>query len=167
MLTHRNPWYSGPVSITHTSTVQTKRMTEQSTISSVGRRWRRKPIACQFCRSRKILCSRQFPCSNCTVRGILCESVHEPQARAATSSRRKNGDGPSQREPDLLLPGQPEHGSDSGVSMDVLTWSANTQSDRVLPSTLEGISDAVGLASSIKEIEEVRDIQSIQECFAD
>lgn len=34
---------------------------------------RSRPISCHFCRSRKLRCSRQFPCVNCTSRGIACQ----------------------------------------------------------------------------------------------
>ncbi|KAG5970120.1 hypothetical protein E4U55_001839, partial [Claviceps digitariae] len=45
----------------------------------MGRKWRQRPIACQSCRRRKIRCSREFPCSNCTSRGIKCIQFYEPQ----------------------------------------------------------------------------------------
>ncbi|EED13802.1 conserved hypothetical protein [Talaromyces stipitatus ATCC 10500] len=32
-----------------------------------------RPVSCRFCRSRKLLCSREAPCSNCVSRGIVCE----------------------------------------------------------------------------------------------
>ncbi|CAM1509305.1 Fc.00g030440.m01.CDS01 [Cosmosporella sp. VM-42] len=38
----------------------------------MGRQPRQRPISCQFCRVRKLRCSRQFPCSNCTSRGVPC-----------------------------------------------------------------------------------------------
>ncbi|KAJ5579790.1 uncharacterized protein N7459_005775 [Penicillium hispanicum] len=34
---------------------------------------RSRPVSCLFCRSRKLRCSRQFPCPNCTSRGIACQ----------------------------------------------------------------------------------------------
>ncbi|KAL2841581.1 hypothetical protein BJY01DRAFT_257013 [Aspergillus pseudoustus] len=34
---------------------------------------RKRPVSCHFCRSRKLRCSRRFPCPNCTSRGIPCE----------------------------------------------------------------------------------------------
>ncbi|CAG8254828.1 unnamed protein product [Penicillium salamii] len=34
---------------------------------------RSRPVSCHFCRSRKLKCSRQFPCSNCTSRGTACQ----------------------------------------------------------------------------------------------
>jgi hypothetical protein len=46
----------------------------------MGRQWRQRPIACQSCRRRKIRCSRQFPCSNCTSRGLQCVQFYEPLA---------------------------------------------------------------------------------------
>jgi len=34
---------------------------------------RQQPVSCRFCRSRKLRCNRQAPCSNCLSRGIRCE----------------------------------------------------------------------------------------------
>ncbi|KAJ5748751.1 uncharacterized protein N7511_010447 [Penicillium nucicola] len=34
---------------------------------------RSRPVSCHFCRKRKLKCSRQFPCSNCTSRGKECQ----------------------------------------------------------------------------------------------
>lgn len=34
---------------------------------------RQRPVACTFCRTRKLRCNRSFPCSSCTTRGLLCE----------------------------------------------------------------------------------------------
>ncbi|KAI4160851.1 MAG: hypothetical protein LQ342_005376 [Letrouitia transgressa] len=34
---------------------------------------RQRPVSCRFCRSRKLRCSRETPCSNCVSRGIQCE----------------------------------------------------------------------------------------------
>lgn len=34
---------------------------------------RQRPVSCRFCRTRKLRCSRDFPCSNCVSRGIQCE----------------------------------------------------------------------------------------------
>ncbi|KAK7439294.1 hypothetical protein Landi51_11271 [Colletotrichum acutatum] len=35
-------------------------------------RRRSKAISCELCRARKLRCNRQFPCSNCTARGVKC-----------------------------------------------------------------------------------------------
>lgn len=46
---------------------------------------RLRPVSCHFCRSRKLRCSRQLPCSNCISRGIDCglysplASIDKPQ----------------------------------------------------------------------------------------
>ncbi|TVY73203.1 putative transcription factor lepB [Lachnellula suecica] len=34
---------------------------------------RQQPISCRSCRSRKLRCNREFPCSNCVSRGFTCE----------------------------------------------------------------------------------------------
>jgi hypothetical protein len=39
---------------------------------------RQRPVSCHFCRTRKLRCSRQFPCPNCTTRGINCQ-LHTSQ----------------------------------------------------------------------------------------
>ena len=33
---------------------------------------RQRPVSCRFCRSRKLRCSRESPCSSCVSRGIQC-----------------------------------------------------------------------------------------------
>ncbi|KAH7176769.1 hypothetical protein EDB81DRAFT_773544 [Dactylonectria macrodidyma] len=47
----------------------------------MARQQRKRQISCHFCRMRKLRCNREFPCSNCTSRGVACP---EPQ-HAATS----------------------------------------------------------------------------------
>lgn len=49
----------------------------------MGRQPRQRPISCHLCRVRKLRCSRQFPCSNCTSRGVVCQ--HEGVAVAAAA----------------------------------------------------------------------------------
>jgi len=34
---------------------------------------RQQPISCRSCRSRKLRCNRELPCSNCVSRGVSCE----------------------------------------------------------------------------------------------
>ncbi|KAJ5633691.1 hypothetical protein N7528_001533 [Penicillium herquei] len=50
---------------------------------NLSRSTRSRPVSCLFCRSRKLRCSRKFPCPNCTSRGLSCQ-LDEP----ATSSSR-------------------------------------------------------------------------------
>ena len=45
---------------------------------------RQRPISCRFCRSRKLRCSRESPCSNCVSRGIQC--VLDYPVESASSS---------------------------------------------------------------------------------
>lgn len=54
---------------------------------------RQKPVSCRFCRSRKLRCSRENPCSNCAVRGIRCELEYPAEQSPAT---------PTASEPELL-----------------------------------------------------------------
>ncbi|KAI5457588.1 hypothetical protein BGZ63DRAFT_363984 [Mariannaea sp. PMI_226] len=44
-------------------------------------------LSCQLCRVRKLRCSREFPCSNCTARGVQCSAINRPvqQHQAAGS----------------------------------------------------------------------------------
>lgn len=53
---------------------------------------RSRPVSCHFCRSRKLKCSRQFPCDNCTSRAIAC---HLYPAESRPSSIQDRFDGPS------------------------------------------------------------------------
>ncbi|KND92531.1 hypothetical protein TOPH_02611 [Tolypocladium ophioglossoides CBS 100239] len=43
---------------------------------------RQRPISCTLCRVRKLRCSRVFPCSNCTSRGVVCQHDGVPQGAA-------------------------------------------------------------------------------------
>ena len=55
----------------------------------MGRQPRQRPISCTLCRVRKLRCSRVFPCSNCTSRGVACQHdgiTHEPRAAAAAAA---------------------------------------------------------------------------------
>ncbi|KAJ5724648.1 hypothetical protein N7493_006376 [Penicillium malachiteum] len=40
---------------------------------NLSRSTRSRPVSCLFCRSRKLRCSRKFPCPNCTSRGLACQ----------------------------------------------------------------------------------------------
>ncbi|PVH87146.1 hypothetical protein DL98DRAFT_544932 [Cadophora sp. DSE1049] len=44
----------------------------------------KRPVSCLFCRSRKLRCTREFPCSNCVERGISCQL--RPPTQNSTSS---------------------------------------------------------------------------------
>jgi hypothetical protein len=49
---------------------------------------RQRPVSCRFCRSRKLRCNRESPCSNCVSRGVTCElenAVRPPSEAASTS----------------------------------------------------------------------------------
>lgn len=41
--------------------------------TAMARQPRQRPVSCTFCRTRKLRCNRQYPCSNCTSRGVICE----------------------------------------------------------------------------------------------
>ncbi|KID90675.1 Fungal transcriptional regulatory protein [Metarhizium guizhouense ARSEF 977] len=54
----------------------------------MGRQPRQRPISCTLCRVRKLRCSRVFPCSNCTSRGVVCQHEGTPQdATVASQSK--------------------------------------------------------------------------------
>ncbi|OAP58957.1 hypothetical protein AYL99_06254 [Fonsecaea erecta] len=44
------------------------------------KRPRQDPVSCQFCRSKKLKCNRQQPCSNCASRGLACDAKVAPYA---------------------------------------------------------------------------------------
>ncbi|KAH7160596.1 hypothetical protein EDB81DRAFT_319869 [Dactylonectria macrodidyma] len=44
----------------------------------MGRQPRQRPVSCHFCRVRKLRCSRVFPCTNCTSRGLPCPEALDP-----------------------------------------------------------------------------------------
>lgn len=54
---------------------------------------RKRPVSCHFCRVRKLRCSRQFPCTNCTTRGHSCQL--EPPQPSLIPSESSIGDNPS------------------------------------------------------------------------
>ncbi|EXJ59621.1 hypothetical protein A1O7_03767 [Cladophialophora yegresii CBS 114405] len=45
------------------------------------KRPRQDPVSCQFCRSKKLKCNRQSPCSNCASRGLPCDGDSASNAR--------------------------------------------------------------------------------------
>jgi hypothetical protein len=47
---------------------------------------RQRPVSCRFCRSRKLRCNRESPCSNCVSRGVTCESENAVQPPSGTAS---------------------------------------------------------------------------------
>jgi hypothetical protein len=76
----------------------------------MGRQPRQRPVSCHFCRVRKLRCSREFPCSNCTSRGVQCQSQDPPRLTPAVTTTAsvsrpiaKRGDAPpTDREADIL-----------------------------------------------------------------
>jgi hypothetical protein len=49
---------------------------------------RQRPVSCRFCRSRKLRCNRESPCSNCVSRGVACEleNIVRPPSGVTSSS---------------------------------------------------------------------------------
>ena len=56
-----------------------------------GRMTRQRPVSCHFCRSRKLRCSREFPCENCSTRGINCQlEVSQPSQPSGEKRKRQS-----------------------------------------------------------------------------
>lgn len=73
----------------------------------MGRQPRQRPVSCHFCRVRKLRCSRDFPCSNCTSRGVPCREPQDPPRASAPAQRpiaKKTaaGAGEKEKETDIL-----------------------------------------------------------------
>lgn len=49
---------------------------------------RHRPVSCHFCRTRKLRCSRLFPCPNCTTRGLNCQ-LHSSKPLATNPRNKK------------------------------------------------------------------------------
>lgn len=62
-----------------------KKTHRNSTTEAMGRQPRQRPVSCNFCRVRKLRCSREFPCSNCTSRGVQCQAQDPPRATGPSS----------------------------------------------------------------------------------
>ncbi|PWY63610.1 hypothetical protein BO83DRAFT_411800 [Aspergillus eucalypticola CBS 122712] len=52
---------------------------------------RLRPVSCHFCRSRKLRCSRQLPCSNCISRGIDCGLYSAPASSDSPHNNDSHG----------------------------------------------------------------------------
>lgn len=48
---------------------------------------RSRPVSCHFCRLRKLKCSREFPCTNCTSRGKTCQLYPTPPLPVSPQSQ--------------------------------------------------------------------------------
>lgn len=48
------------------------------------KRPRQDPVSCLFCRSKKLKCDRQQPCSNCATRGLPCNGQVQPRRENAS-----------------------------------------------------------------------------------
>lgn len=45
---------------------------------------RQRPVSCHFCRTRKLRCDRESPCSNCSARGVTCH-LYAPDTKPDAS----------------------------------------------------------------------------------
>lgn len=59
-------------------------------MAQVEQNTRSRPLSCLFCRSRQLRCSRQFPCPNCTSRGITCELDAHTASSISSSTEDKS-----------------------------------------------------------------------------
>ncbi|KAB8204827.1 hypothetical protein BDV34DRAFT_196715 [Aspergillus parasiticus] len=87
------------------------------------RRRRQLPVSCQLCRSMKLKCSRDQPCSNCASRGVTCERAYrvEPTTSSIASPSTTN---PVQAQTTYLQPGWPANpsaGTDTGSNTEILS----------------------------------------------
>ena len=51
---------------------------------------RQRPVSCRFCRTRKLRCSRDAPCSNCVSRGLHCDLETSTAQRSSESNTLKS-----------------------------------------------------------------------------
>lgn len=100
----------------------------------------KRPVSCLFCRSRKLRCTREFPCSNCLERGITCELRPASQASSVKSpiTASPNTSEVSQTEilqrlqrlEEIVLNSNKRHGTFEGAeSGEVLSSQAPTRSE--------------------------------------
>lgn len=80
------------------------------------KRPRQDPVSCQFCRSKKLKCDRQQPCSNCTTRGLACDSQLRPQPVSVADADNASILARLKRLEDLVL-GPPGQGTESTPSV--------------------------------------------------
>ncbi|BAE56818.1 unnamed protein product [Aspergillus oryzae RIB40] len=87
------------------------------------RRRRQLPVSCQLCRSMKLKCSRDQPCSNCVSRGVTCERAYrmEPTTSSIASPITTS---PVQAQTTYLQPGWPANpsaGTGTGSNTEILS----------------------------------------------
>ncbi|KAB8269075.1 hypothetical protein BDV30DRAFT_230164 [Aspergillus minisclerotigenes] len=87
------------------------------------RRRRQLPVSCQLCRSMKLKCSRDQPCSNCVSRGVTCERAYrmEPTTSSIASPITTS---PVQAQTTYLQPGwsaNPSAGTGTGSNTEILS----------------------------------------------
>lgn len=51
---------------------------------------RQRPVSCRFCRTRKLRCSRDSPCSNCLSRNIACELEQSSNPPTVADTRERD-----------------------------------------------------------------------------
>lgn len=68
----------------------------------MGRQPRQRPVSCHFCRARKLRCSRVFPCTNCTSRGLPCPEALDPPSLAQPADTQKASSVASIADADVL-----------------------------------------------------------------
>lgn len=54
--------------------------------ANTAKRPRQDPVSCGFCRSKKLKCDRQQPCSNCAARNLVCDGQSQSSSRNAQAT---------------------------------------------------------------------------------
>ncbi|KAM0420719.1 hypothetical protein ACHAPT_011501 [Fusarium lateritium] len=106
----------------------------------MGRQPRQRPVSCHFCRVRKLRCSRDFPCSNCTSRGVPCREPQDPPRASAPAQRpiaKKTAAGAVEKEKEADILSRLER-LESLLAQQNKQAAAESQSSSALPSSSEG-----------------------------
>lgn len=119
---------------------------------------RQRPVSCKLCRTRKLRCSREAPCSNCVSRGISCELEAYTTPRPAIPSTipeqanlmeriRKLEETVRQQQSQLLLNQRP----DVGTQQVQQSPNQNLNNDRDHQMHQDSLSSSVGLNNTPSE----------------
>ncbi|KAH7403307.1 hypothetical protein BKA64DRAFT_574373 [Cadophora sp. MPI-SDFR-AT-0126] len=117
----------------------------------------KRPVSCAFCRSRKLRCTREFPCSNCVERGISCQL--RPPSQVSTSSSPAHTCQTTSEVSNLEIVQRVERLEEIIRSQ----GSVHDVTDRILPSPTPSRAESHPLAADIARLEKV----SMGESFSD
>ncbi|KAE8409643.1 hypothetical protein BDV37DRAFT_267813 [Aspergillus pseudonomiae] len=88
------------------------------------RRRRQLPVSCQLCRSMKLKCSRDQPCSNCVSRGVTCERAYRVEPTTLSIVSPSTTDPVQAQTTYLQQPGwsaNPSAGTGTGSNTEILS----------------------------------------------